>query len=514
MIYNNKMNSPKNMKVRKNVLKFIFNTLKTRMTTDITSDMTTDITSDGSLKKEKNSLIYDMSDRDIINMIKEYLPIRQKEKKEFGEAFTPKELIDEMLDKLPEEVWSDPNLKWLDPANGIGNFPMVVYSRLMESLKKIRGLKDKKKRHDHIIGNMLYMVELNPRNVEISKRIFGEEANIYCGDFLEEKWDCKFEVDKFDIVIGNPPFQEVDNKTGKSKGGGNNLYTKFIYKIDQYIVKNGYLLFINPPSYFSPGRSNNKDGVNLRKDIFDKYYYHYINLEECSKYFNVGSKFIYYLIQKNNYKNDNLEIVCKYNKYIYKTILNQKLLIRDYIPYLLTKESLKILDKVKYTEPKLKIFNSTVFDKRRDYVLKKNTKETDENYKKRAIKEGYIFPIQATGNQIVYSSKKCKNQNDKKVLMSRSGYLKPFYDDGILGVGGDCYACLVNNEEEGNILVKILNSKLYKFYIETNKWSGFHNIVVLQDLPNIINDFEINDQNIYKYFNISNEEIKLIEDIM
>jgi hypothetical protein len=98
------------------------------------------------------------------------------------------------------------------------------------------------------------------------------------------------------------------------------------------------------------------------------------------------------------------------------------------------------------------------------------------------------------------------------VIMSRSGYLKPFYDNGIIGVGGDCFSCLVKNENEGNKIIKLLNSKLYKFYIETNKWSGFHNKVVLQDLPNIINNIEdINDNTIYEFFNITKEEIDLIE---
>ena len=88
--------------------------------------------------------------------------------------------------------------------------------------------------------------------------------------------------------------------------------------------------------------------------------------------------------------------------------------------------------------------------------------------------------------------------------MSRSGYLKPFYDDGILGVGGHCLACLVEDEIEGNKSIELLNSKLYKFYIETNKWSGFHHKEVLQDLPNIINEIEnINDKNIYEYFEIT-----------
>jgi hypothetical protein len=46
-----------------------------------------------------------------------YLTPSEDEKKLFGEVFTPIPLIEEMLDKLPEEVWTNPDLKWLDPKH-------------------------------------------------------------------------------------------------------------------------------------------------------------------------------------------------------------------------------------------------------------------------------------------------------------------------------------------------------------------------------------------------------------
>lgn len=69
--------------------------------------------------------------------------------------------------------------------------------------------------------------------------------------------------------------------------------------------------------------------------------------------------------------------------------------------------------------------------------------------------------------------------------MSESGYLRPFYDDGILGVGGHCFSCLVKDEHEGQYIINLLKSKVYSFYINVNKWSGFHHKMVLQDLPYI-----------------------------
>jgi hypothetical protein len=454
--------------------------------------------------------------KQLSNLIDKYLIPQELEKKSNAEVTTPFKLRQEMLDKIPLEFWTSIK-KVFEPCSGKGGFIVDIIDRFMEGLKE--AIPDEKLRYKTIVEECLYFSDINPTNIFICKLLI-DPYNEYTlnyneGNTLEldikEKWGI---IGGFDAVIGNPPYQAV-SENGVSKGGGNNLYTKFIYYADKTLNQNGYILFINPPTYFGPGRSNNKNDMNLRKDVLNKYYYHHVNLEECAKHFNVGSKFIYYLIQKNSeYKNNAIEVVCKYNNTVYKTNLNQNLLIRDYLPYLLTNESLNILDKIKNDEnDKLAIFHSPDNRSDKKHVLNKNKKETNEEYNKRATENEYIYPMQATSVQVVYSSKKCKNQNNKKVLMSRSGYLKPFYDNGIIGVGGDCFACLVKDETEGEKIIELLNSKLYKFYIETNKWSGFHNKEVLQDLPNIVNelDDEFSDENIYGYFKITNEEIKLIE---
>ena len=132
--------------------------------------------------KNNDALIYSMTPEQIHETIEKYLPVRSDEKNKFGEVFTPQKLIDELLDKLPVSIWKDPDRTWLDPANGTGNFPMIVYSRLMNGLQGT--IPDKSKRSDHILTKMIYMCELNPKNVKISRRIFGQVANIWCGDFL------------------------------------------------------------------------------------------------------------------------------------------------------------------------------------------------------------------------------------------------------------------------------------------------------------------------------------------
>jgi len=49
---------------------------------------------------------------------------------------TPPILARALLDTLPEEVWADPNLKWLDPAAKSGSILREVAIRLMDGLQE------------------------------------------------------------------------------------------------------------------------------------------------------------------------------------------------------------------------------------------------------------------------------------------------------------------------------------------------------------------------------------------
>ena len=111
--------------------------------------------------------------KELLELINDCLKPKEIEKKKYGEVFTPMELVNEMLDKLPDEVWINKELKWYDPAAGMGNFPIAVYLRLINTLKDI--ILDEEERKKHIIEKMLYMGELNKKNCLITKQIFNIE---------------------------------------------------------------------------------------------------------------------------------------------------------------------------------------------------------------------------------------------------------------------------------------------------------------------------------------------------
>lgn len=85
--------------------------------------------------------------------------------KKFGEVFTPQFLVDDMLNTLPAEVWANPNLKWLDPCVGHGQFAITIIERLMVGLEGWEP--NTMKRFQHIAENMIYAVEIQEDNAEI-----------------------------------------------------------------------------------------------------------------------------------------------------------------------------------------------------------------------------------------------------------------------------------------------------------------------------------------------------------
>ena len=124
---------------------------------------------------------------DIYTLLEGHLPSKDKEKSELGEVFTPVSMIDNLYDHFPASVWQNSTLTWLDPSSGIGNFPFVLFFRLMKGLRS--KIPNQTKRAEHIIHKMLFLVEINKDNVRTSKQLFKKlcptaTPNIVQGDFL------------------------------------------------------------------------------------------------------------------------------------------------------------------------------------------------------------------------------------------------------------------------------------------------------------------------------------------
>jgi len=196
--------------------------------------------------------IYEMNEHEIDIFMKEQLPTKKIEKDKYGEVFTSPVLINKMLDLFPQSVWSNSKLTWLDPSVGVGFFMICVYIRLMDGLKKWEP--NEKKRSKHIIENMLYMVELNKKNCDICKSIFGANVRLICGDFLGDlKFHGRDDI-SFDCIVGNPPFQDdygLSEQGKRINGGKSKLYERIFLKSFSMLKNGGYLSFVVPDNIFA-----------------------------------------------------------------------------------------------------------------------------------------------------------------------------------------------------------------------------------------------------------------------
>ena len=71
-----------------------------------------------------------------IYSFKQTFTISKEQKSEYGEIFTPFYLIEAMFEAIPKELFSNPDLKWLDPGAGTGYFSMYLFNKLNIGLSK------------------------------------------------------------------------------------------------------------------------------------------------------------------------------------------------------------------------------------------------------------------------------------------------------------------------------------------------------------------------------------------
>jgi type II restriction enzyme len=158
-------------------------------------------------KKEK---LADYFDESLEEDIFDYIPNQKT-----NQIFTPKRVVKMMIDMLEEEnpdIWSDKDKTFVNLYIKSGMYMVEIVKRLYKGLEKV--IPDRNERLKHILENQVFGFAPTEIIYNIAKTfIYGnhheiDTKNLQCKDLTEIAKSGGDLGVKFDVVVGNPPYQE------------------------------------------------------------------------------------------------------------------------------------------------------------------------------------------------------------------------------------------------------------------------------------------------------------------
>jgi site-specific DNA-methyltransferase (adenine-specific) len=476
------------------------------------------------------------------------------------EVFTPPSLVNDILDLLPTDLWSNPKVKILDPVSKSGVFLREIAKRLDHGLES--QIPDKQKRINHILKNQIYGIAITELTSFLSRRsLYGSKnANgqySFCDTFINDQGNIHFEKlnhtwqsgkcvycgagqdvydrgdelenyaykfihiensekifnMKFDIIIGNPPYQL--NTGIEQESYAIPLYNKFIEQAKKLNPK--YLSMIIPSRWFAGGRGLDEFRNVMLNDKRIQVLHDFPNSSECFPgveikggvcYFlwnrDYNDKCMIYTHEKNEIKSESFRFLLEPN-------------IDTFIRY---NEGLSILEKInKLKENKF----STIVSPQTPFGIISSFNKYSNTPFKNSIK---IYLTKKIG--FISENDVIKNNewiNKYKVYITKSygageGFPHQILNKPFFGDKNTCcsqtYLLIgtFKTKKEAENVLSYISTKFFRFMVMLKKntqdaMRGVYDLVPMQDFNELWTDEKLN-----KKYGLSNKEISFIDSMI
>ena len=470
------------------------------------------------------------------------------------EVFTPPTVVNRMLDMLPSELWSNPEATFLDPVSKTGVFLREIAKRLMEGLKE--QIPDVQERANHIFTKQLYGIAiteltslLGRRSLYCSKTANGKYS--VCTEFADEQgnlrytpmkhvWEngrCRFcgasqEVYeknreglethayqfihtvhpekifnmRFDVIIGNPPYQLSD-------GGGMGtsaipLYHKFVEQAKK--LQPRYLTMIIPSRWFSGGKGLDDFRAVMLHDRHIKMLVDYFDSEDCFPGIDLSGGVCYFLWDRDNEG----DCMITSHRNGYESTLVRPLLEKGCDSFVRFNESISILHKIQ--QKNFVSFESQI-SARKPFGDIKPQKQGGDIKVYAYPHDGYIERckiIQHTSwidKYKVFIAKAYGERGDFPYMVIGKPFIgkpKTCCTETYLHIGPFI------SEDEAENVVSYLKTRFFRFFVlfkknTQNAARGVYSFVPLQDFSEPWTDEKLN-----KKYGLTDEEIAFIESMI
>ncbi len=472
------------------------------------------------------------------------------------EVFTPPKVVNYMLDNLPSSIWSNSEAKFLDPVSKSGVFLREITKRLNAGLKK--KIPNQQKRINHIFLKQIYGVAITELTALISRRTLYYTKNpknkfSVCNKFndskgnvffkkIEHNWNSNglcnycgaskivydrgesfeshayefihnkklFNSMKFDVIVGNPPYQLNDGGHGSSAKPIYHLFVEQAKKLEPR-----YLSMIIPSRWFSGGKGLDEFRKSMLEDKRTTKIVDYFDSTECFPNVDISGGVCYFLWEKN--RKDDCEVISiQQGK---SSSLKRPMLEKDSQTFIRFNQAVKIFRKVKkLSEDSFQ----NIVSERRPFALDTNLKVKTKKFNG-AIK-CYAYP--KNGYLKLSDIEKNKSWVDKYKVFTAKAYgergsfpylvtSKPY-----LGEKNSCctetYLVVgpFKNKSQSKNAQSYMKTKFFRFFVllkknTQNAARGVYSLVPNQDFSDDWSDEKL--QNKYK---LSSEDISFIDSMI